>query len=231
MSGAIRPWRRVVYSLLMSSYEDKIWLNGNRKLDGICQDASDAGADLSNALILAHFKSTLSMLEDCLSARTLDFKSYSALDFSALCFRGHDIESTSVWVGLASHFQARSFAATSARTEQSRSALRILVAEHHPLAFRDEAVIEAARSLACDAQVIHYTSLTDPLLNHFGGDRIRGLMTQMGMEEQECISSPVINRAIRNAQEKIHKQVQREMQTNSPEEWFRFNLPPGNRPL
>lgn len=219
----------------MSSYEDKIWLDGNRKLDGICQDASDARADLSNALVLAHFKSTLSILQDCLSARAIDYKSYSPLDFSALCFRGHDTGSTSVWVGLASHFQARPSGATLARMErsqeQSRSALRILVAEHHPLASRDEAVLDAARSLDCDAQVIHYTSLTDPLLNHFGGDRIRGLMTQMGMEEQECISSPVINRAIRNAQEKIQKQVQREMQTNSPEEWFRFNLPPSRRPL
>lgn len=215
----------------MSSYEDKIWLDGNRKLDGICQDARDARADLSNALILAHFKSTLSIVEGLLSKRAIDYKSYSPLDFSALCFRGHDPASTSVWVGLASHFQAHGSATSGATMDQSRSAVRILVAEHHPLAPRDEAVLDAARSLACDAQVIHYTSLTDPLLNHFGGDRIRGLMTQMGMEEQECISSPVINRAIRNAQEKIQKQVQREMQTNSPEEWFRFNLPPSSRPL
>ncbi|HXU38759.1 MAG TPA: hypothetical protein VN937_20560 [Blastocatellia bacterium] len=215
----------------MSSYEDKIWLDAKRKLDGICQDASDARADLSNALILTHFKSTLSIVEGLLSARGIDYKSYSPLDFSALCFRGHDTGSPSVWIGLASHFQARSSAPSSARMEQSRPALRVLVAEHHPLASRDEAVLDAARSLACDAQVIHYTSLTDPLLNHFGGERIRGLMTQMGMEEQECISSPVINRAIRNAQEKIQKQVQREMQTTSPEEWFRFNLPPRNRPL
>ncbi len=215
----------------MSSYEDKIWLDGSRKLDGICQDALDARVELSNALILAHFKSTLSILEDCLRARVIDYRSYSPFDFSELCFRGRDTESTSVWVGLASHFQARSSAHSSAPMKQSRSALRILVAEHHPLASRDEAVLDAARSLACDAQVIHYTSLTDPLLTHFGGDRIRGLMSQMGMQEQECISSPVINRAIRNAQEKIHKQIQREMQTNSPEEWFRFNLPPSNRPL
>ena len=219
----------------MSSYEDKIWLDGNRKLDGICQDALDARAELSNALILAHFKSTLSIVEGRLSARAIDYKSYMPLDFSALCFRGHDTASTGVWVGLASYFQARSSAPPSAPPtalmDQSRSALRILVAEHHPLVSRDEAVLDAARSLGCDAQVIHYTSLTDPLLNHFGGDRIRGLMTQMGMEEQECISSPVISRAIRTAQEKIQKRVQREMQTNSPEEWFKFNLPPSNRPL
>lgn len=213
----------------MSSYEDKIWLDGNRKLDGICQDTLDARAELSNALILAHFKSTLSILEDRLSARGIEFKSYLPLDFSALCFRGHDTASTRIWVGLASYFQARSSAPSSAPMDQSRSALRILVAEHYPMVSRDEAVLDAARSLACDAQVVHYTSLKDPLLNHFGGDRIRGLMAQMGMEEQECISSPVISRAIRNAQEKIRKQVQREMQTNSPEEWFRFNLPPSNQ--
>lgn len=211
----------------MSSYEDRIWLDGNRKLDAICQDVLEASAGRSNALVLAHFKSTLAIVEEGLRARSIEYKSFLPPDFSSLCIRGHDPESTSVWVGLASYFQARS----SAPAEQSPSSLRILVAEHHPLFSRDEVVLEAARSLSCNPQVINYTSLTDPLLNHFGGDRMRGLMKQMGMEEQECISSPVISRAIRTAQEKIQSQVQREMQTNSPEEWFRFNLPPSNRPL
>lgn len=209
----------------MSLYEDKIWLDGNRKLDAICQDILEARADLSNALVLTHFKSTLAIVEARLRASEIEYTEYQPFDFSSLCFRGHEGESTAVWVGLASYFQARS----SAPVEHSPSALRILIAEHHPMLTRDKAPLEVARSLTCDAQVIHYTSLTDPLLNHFGGDRIRGLMKQLGMEEQECISSPVIDRAIQTAQEKIQAQVQREMQTNSPEEWFRFNLPPSNR--
>jgi hypothetical protein len=209
----------------MDDYEDKIWLDGNRKLDAICQDVLEARADLSNALVLAHFKSTLAIVEGRLRERSIEYKSYLPLDFSSLCFRGHDTESTSVWVGLASYFQPHSLALA----EQSRSSLRILVAEHHPMVSRDQALLDAARSLSCKAQVIQHTSLTDPLLNHFGGERIRGLMKQMGMEEQECVSNPVINRAIRNAQEKIQSQIQREMQTNSPEEWFRYNLPPGNQ--
>jgi hypothetical protein len=209
----------------MSSYEDKIWLDGNRKLDAICQDTLDAGANGSSALVLAHFKSTLAIVEDRLRSRSIEYKSYLPLDFSSLCLPGHDTEATSVWVGLASHFQPRPLS----QAEQSRSSLRILIAEHHPLSSRDEAVLDAARSLSCNAQVTHHTSLTDPLLSHFGGDRMRGLMKQLGMEEQECISNPVITRAIRNAQEKIQNQIQREMQTNSPEEWFRFNLPASNR--
>jgi len=208
----------------MSSYEDKIWLDGNRKLDAICQDVLDARADLSNALVLAHFKSTLAIVEGRLRARAIEYKSYMPLEFSSLCLRGQDTESTSVWVGLASYFHARS----PAPSEQTRSTLRVLVAEHHPMASRDQAVLDAARSLSCNAQVINHTSLTDPLLNHFGGDRIRGLMKQVGMEEQECLSNPIISRAIRNAQEKIQSQIQREMQTNSPEEWFKYNLPQSN---
>jgi hypothetical protein len=206
----------------MSSYEDKIWLDGNRKLDAICQDVLDARADLSNALILAHFKSTLAIVEDRLRTRSIEYKSYQPFDYSSLCFRGHDAESTSVWVGLASYFQARA----PSPAEQSRSSLRVLIAEHHPMVSRDQALIDAARSLSCNAQMIHHTSLTDPLLSHFGGDRIRGLMKQLGMAEQDCISHPAISSAIKNAQEKIQSQVQREMQTHSPEEWFKYNLPP-----
>lgn len=215
----------VVYSLLMSSYEDKIWLDGNRKLDGICQDVLDARAELSNALILAHFKSTLAVVEDRLRARAIEFRSYTSFDFLSLCFRGHDANATGVWVGLASYFQPRS----PAPAQHSRSSLRILISEHHPMVSRDDAVLEAARSLACNPNVINHTSLTDPLLKHFGGDRIQGLMKQLGMEERECVSNPIINRAIRSAQEKIQSQVQREMQTNSPEEWFKYNLPPEHK--
>lgn len=66
---------------------------------------------------------------------------------------------------------------------------------------------------------------------HFGGEKLCGLMKQLGMEEQDCVSHPMISKALRNAQEKIQSQIEREMQTNSPEEWFRFNLPQRNQPF
>lgn len=214
---------RVVYSLPMSSYEDKVWFNGDRRLDAICQEVLDAKRDQSNALILAHFKSTLARVEERLRSRSVEYRSYLPLDFSSLCFRDHEGGSTSVWVGLASYFQARSLSPV----DQSRSSLRILIAEHHPMVSRDQAILNAAASLFCKAQVVFHIALTDPLLNHFGGDRIRGLMKQLGMEEQDCLSHPVISTAIRNAQEKIESQIQREMQTLSPEEWFKYNLAQG----
>ena len=206
----------------MSPFEDKIWFDAERRLNAICQEALDAGADRTNVLVLAHFKTTLEKIEDALNARSIEYRSYSQLDFSSLCGRGFDTDGTGIWVGQASHFKPRSLPPS----DHSPSLLRILVAEHHPMASRDEALLDAAGSLSCDAPVTYHTSMSDALMMHFGGERLRGLMKQLGMQEQECISSPIISRAIKTAQEKIEKQVQLEVETMSPEEWFKYNLPP-----
>lgn len=207
----------------MSSPEDKVWFDADRRLDAICKEALDATANHSSALILAHFKTTLAAVEDRLNARSIEYKSYSQFEFSSLCLRQLD-ETPTIWVGQASHFKARS----NPPIERSRSSLFILVAEHHPMAARDQALLDAANSLSCKSQVTYHTSLSDGLMMHFGGERLRGLMKQLGMPEQECVSSPVISRAIRTAQKKIEKQVQLEVQTMSPEEWFKYNLPQKN---
>jgi hypothetical protein len=129
--------RVIVYSLRMNSFEDKIWFDGERRLNAICEDALDAAAHRSNALILAHFKTTLTKVEDRLAERSIEYKSYSPLDFSSLCPRAFAAESPSIWVGLASHFQARSLPPA----EHSASSLCILVAEHQPMAPKDQALL------------------------------------------------------------------------------------------
>ena len=48
-----------------------------------------------------------------------------------------------------------------------------------------------------------YLSLEDDLLRVFGGERIQGLMSRLGMEEGEEIQHPWLSRAIANAQKKV----------------------------
>jgi preprotein translocase subunit SecA len=48
-----------------------------------------------------------------------------------------------------------------------------------------------------------YLSLEDDLLRIFGGDKIKGMMERMGMEEDEEIQHPWLSRAIANAQKKV----------------------------
>ena len=48
-----------------------------------------------------------------------------------------------------------------------------------------------------------YLALEDDLLRIFGGERIQGIMSRLGMEEGEPIAANIISRAIENAQRKV----------------------------
>src|SRR3989344_4737918 len=48
-----------------------------------------------------------------------------------------------------------------------------------------------------------YLSLADDLLRIFGGERISRMMDRLGLEEDEPIEHPWLNRAIANAQKKV----------------------------
>ncbi len=48
-----------------------------------------------------------------------------------------------------------------------------------------------------------YLSLEDDLLRIFGGERIQGIMSRLGMEEGEPIEASIISKAIENAQKKV----------------------------
>src|SRR5262245_58152509 len=112
----------------MSSREDKVWFDGEHKLEGICRDITEAMAGGSNVLVLwlAHFNSTLAIVEGKLRAHSIEYKSYLPLDFSSLC--PQDGAGPSVWVGLASYFQSKALSPP----KRSPKSLEILIIEHHP---------------------------------------------------------------------------------------------------
>jgi preprotein translocase subunit SecA len=62
------------------------------------------------------------------------------------------------------------------------------------------------------------------LLKHFGGPSLPGLFERLGMAGDSCITHPLVTSAIRNAQAKIEKEVQMDLQTESIEDWFKYNL-------
>jgi len=48
-----------------------------------------------------------------------------------------------------------------------------------------------------------YVSLEDELMRIFGGERMQGLMGRLGMDDEQPIESPMLTRAIENAQRKV----------------------------
>lgn len=198
--------------------DDKVWYDSKNKLREICNEVQTENGNGNNVLVLSHFPLTLFALRRLLGEREIKQVEFSLYDSSRLC------SSTpgTIWLGLARAFQSP--AAMPKQTPEA-SPLRILVAEHHPRQSRDQELIDAAGKLPCDSQLCFHFSLDDPLLEHFGGESIRKLFQQLGIEETECITHPLVTSAIRNAQEKIEKQVPKDVQTESIEDWFKYNLP------
>jgi preprotein translocase subunit SecA len=50
-----------------------------------------------------------------------------------------------------------------------------------------------------------YISLEDDLIRLFGGDRVQGIMSKLGMDDGECIEHPLLSKAIENAQKKVEE--------------------------
>lgn len=199
--------------------EDKVWFDETQKLEQICNLISIARDEDHNVLLLSHFDSTINSLTARLRAKGIAFEQFSSLNPAELCSetRGR------VWLGSTRSFQV----ATESSSRDARP-LEIIVAEHHPMASRDQALIDAAAKLPCRAQLCFCFSLDDPVMTYFGSENIKALFERLGMEKSECISHHLINTAVRSAQEKIEAKVGKDIQTStSASDWFRYNLKTG----
>jgi preprotein translocase subunit SecA len=73
-------------------------------------------------------------------------------------------------------------------------------------------------------QAIFYSALDEPLFKFFGGDRISSMIEKLGLSENEAIEHQMISTAIKNAQEKISKQVVIDYSAQSQAGWFSKNI-------
>lgn len=198
--------------------DDKVWFSSERKLIEICNEVRANATDGNSVLVLSHFPSSLSKLTRLLRDRNIQQRNFSTYESAQLCAA----PAATVWTGLARAFQAPSVMQTSSGTP---TGLKIFIVEHHPLQSKDQELLETAAKLLGQVELCFHFSLDDPLLLHFNGESIQTLFKRMGIDESECLSHHLITTAIRGAQEKIESQMMRDLQAESIEDWFKYNLP------
>lgn len=197
--------------------EDKVWFDEARKLEHICADVATSLANGQSVLLLSHFEGSLVDLAASLRLKGISYERFSSLNPAELCASAPG----KVWLGLARAFQL----ANEMSSRSADPALEIIIAEHHPMHSRDQEVVEAAGKLACQSRLSFYFSLDDPVMKHFATETIKALFERLGIDKNECISHPLINTAVRNAQEKIESKVGKDVPTLSAADWFKYNLP------
>lgn len=195
---------------------DKVWFDEAHKLEQLRADVAAFKVKHHNVLLLSHFEATLRKLGVLLRERYVDHELFFSLHPSELCASSYG----KVWLGLAS-----ALAVPFEMAATNGVPLEILVAEHHPFWSRDQAIVDAATKLACGTELTFYFSLDDPVMKHFGAEAVKALFERLGIEKSECVSHHLINTSIRTAQEKIERKVGKDVPTQSPEDWFKYNLP------
>lgn len=97
----------------------------------------------------------------------------------------------------------------------------IVFAEHYPLSKKEMELFEKLRL----KEPLVYSSLDEPLVRQFAGDRLQDVMRKMGMKEDEPIEHAMITAAFSNLQRKIAKKILVEQPATSQEDWLFRNMP------
>jgi len=202
----------------------QIWQTRSAEFDGLLAFSAALDPATTRVLIVAHFADTFRALSDLCLFRGLTVEAYPSP------FEGNRLRDLSEYqagrlhLALAQALPENLFEPI-VPDKNAGFELHLLVAEHHPLPAYDDRLVEFAASLLCPCRVTFHDALDGALLRHYGGEQIAQLMTSLKMPDGECVASPLVDKSIRKAQDKIARRVTNPMSADSAEQWFQLHLP------
>ncbi len=203
----------------------KIWKTRQLEFEGLLAGIESLDLVTTRVLIVTHFADTFRALNDLFLSRGATFRTYPT------AFEGDRLRDLSEYHSegciLLAPAQAlpENLFAPQPQTHIGDFEIHLLVAEHHPLPAFDDRILEFAASLPCPSRVCFHDALDGALLHHYGGDQIVQFMATLKMPDDESVSSALVDKSIRRAQEKIARRVTNPMTADSAEQWFQLHLP------
>lgn len=180
---------------------DLIWVTTKGKSKGLATALDQAVVKQPIAVLLvAHFEDTFAMLE------VIQKEHKSSVPVMVT-------NATQLNTEIASQFQA-----------DDRQTLAVIVGERHPLLEEDDRIIKQfAVALNCKCDVQFHLSLEDPIMQPMAGEQVRKMITQLGMRDDDCISSGLVTRRIRRYQQELAKQATGNQPARTAEQWLELN--------
>ena len=181
---------------------DHIWMTTDAKFTGLAREADERSRSETVAILLvAHFPDVLARLEKLASQQT--------------------------WVVPCKAVPASNLKtdlATSLNLDES-SIIDVIVGERHPLPSVDDRLEKFADELPCRCRFSHHVSLEDAVMKVFGGDWVKKVLVQMGIKEDESLTSQMVSRRIRMAQQTYEGRAFGTVYAESAAEWLDKTCP------
>jgi hypothetical protein len=111
-----------------------------------------------------------------------------------------------------------------AHTQIGKASLRLLFTGHHPLLAPQERLLNNLHTLTKASTFLFFISLSSPLMEVFGADNIKSIMTKLGIKQDECIEHAMVTKSIFRAREKITQSMKNEIHTRNEKEWYQKNV-------
>ena len=103
--------------------------------------------------------------------------------------------------------------------------IAMMVVERHRRVEHDLKIERFCENIPFRIQLGYFVSLDDEFIQRIlGADTVK-LMENLGMNESELVSSIMLSRRIRKMQARFSREVLTDHDADSPEEWFRLNVP------
>lgn len=197
---------------------DRIWLSDAAHLAGLTKELRAA---VRPVLLLAHFPATLKRVCAALEAEgiapTILGPTIGVKQLDQLASQGTERH---IYAGVVRQMASEPFPNAD---NQIPDLFEIVVAERHFLRTADDAIEQFAEGLAHRCHVTFHLSLEAPLMRQFAGDWVRSTLERLGMTEDECLESEMVNRRIRGAQASFAKRIDIPRETASADEWLLEN--------
>lgn len=191
---------------------DSVWLSAGARLAGLARRAAEE-AEAAQVLVLAHFPDALEAVAGALrglGARRV----YSA---GHLASRLASPRAGELYLALVAELPAPG----PGLAGPAEGVVSFLVAERHPLRAEDERVERLAAGLPYATRVRFHVALDDPILERYENDRVKALLVQLGMDEEDEICHAVVSRAIAKAQRVNAARAAPGAEAESAAEWMR----------
>jgi len=210
------------------TFEDRVWLTRELKLEDLAlQAASDRSDDLVDCLVVCHFPETGDRLQvrlgeldaDCQLLRrpgTEILENLRTRVGSTIALLASDEIPEEVKRGREQTWRS------STPTER---ACHVHLAEHFPIPYRDDHVLNLHRILPPKSKFSCYVGLDETWLAFVLGDSTRALLEQLGLSDDDPLIHSMIGNALRRSQEQLaEKQRGVEQHALSSEEWMELNI-------
>jgi len=100
----------------------------------------------------------------------------------------------------------------------------VIVTERYPMTICDDKLELFFQKTDANVSIGYLISFQDPLLNRLLGDRFISLLKQLGMGDNDLISSMMTNRQLARQLARATATIENEVLADSPQEWIELNL-------